>query len=235
MTVIGDLHLSEERPDVFERFGRFLQRLPAGGTCVLLGDVFDWWVGRAQAGEPFSGRVVEALSDAVDRGTRLGFIQGNRDFAFDGVEGLRMALWPDVVRARWGGKTVVLSHGDLLCTADLAYLAMRRVLRSVPMTALRRALPTNVLYALARRLRRASTRAQADDPATRRGIDYREARRWLEAYDADALVLGHVHTGVHDRLPGPRPRDVYVLKDWDAYASAVRWDGEAIRLQRDPA
>lgn len=230
VTVIGDLHLTEERPDLLAHFESFAERLEAAGTLVLLGDVFDWWVGAAQARETFAARVLERLRALADRGIRLAFVRGNRDFAFEGGDGLALDLWPDVVRARWGDRTVVLSHGDLLCTADVDYLRMRRVLRSAPMTWLRHHLPPDVLYGLARRLRRASVRAQNGDPTKERGIDYGEARRWLEDLDADALVLGHVHTGVHHRLGGERPRDVYVLKDWDAGPNAVRFDGTGITL-----
>jgi hypothetical protein len=60
------------------------------------------------------------------------------------------------------------------------------------------------------------------------GIDYGEALRWLEAADADVLVAGHVHTGLHHRLPGPRSREVWVLKDWDRAANAIRFDGRRV-------
>jgi UDP-2,3-diacylglucosamine pyrophosphatase LpxH len=52
----------------------------------------------------------------------------------------------------------------------------------------------------------------------------------MEAAGADVLVAGHVHTGVHHRLRGDRPRDVLVLKDWSRAPSAVRFDGTRISL-----
>ena len=107
---------------------------------------------------------------------------------------------------------------------------MRRGLRSAPARWLLGALPLTVTMRLARGLRSVSTAEVERKSASALGIDYGAARRWLEAYEADALVLGHVHTGVHHRLPGARARDVYVLRDWHACANAVTFDERGIRL-----
>ena len=216
VVVAGDVHLSPEHPGVAARFERFLEGLRGRcSTLVLLGDVFDTWVGRRQGRD------------------RLAFVAGNRDYAFDGRDeggALPVEVWPDVVRTTWGGRSVCLTHGDLLCTADAAYLGMRRFLRSAPARAGLAALPYRAATYLARGLRDLSNRETRRKPHASMGIDYGLARRWLEAADADVLVAGHVHTGVHHRLSGPRPRDVLVLKDWDAGGSVVRWDGRTIAL-----
>lgn len=230
--VVGDVHLTAEEPDVARRFVTWLGGVERG-TVVLLGDLFDWWVGRAQAErQPLARAVVEHLQAAAGRGLRLAFVAGNRDYAFDGADGLDIELWPDVVRARWGEKTVVLSHGDLLCSADRAYLKMRALLRSAPIRTLQRLAPYRVNTYLAEGLRDLSTRSLRRNPGAQAGIDYGLARGWLDAYEADALVVGHVHTGVHHRLPGTSDRDVYVLRDWSRAANEVLFDGDTIRLRR---
>ncbi len=231
VTVIGDLHLTAEHPGTRDDLFDLLRAIaPAGGTLVILGDLFDFWVGRGQAKTPFARGVTERLAAAQAEGLRLVFLAGNRDFAFDGAPGLALACWPDVVRARWGDTTVVMSHGDLLCTADTSYLAMRRVLRLPPVVwGLRRG-PYRVTVTLAQALRAVSERHGRRSTGALLGIDYGRARAWLDGLDADLLVLGHVHTGVHHRLDGPRPRDVMVLRDWDRRPSAVVYDGGVPRL-----
>jgi len=231
VTVTADLHLTPLRPETLHAFRVFLEEVRTrGGTLILLGDLFDWWMGPAQTKDPFGAEVIEALRQTAHAGVRLAFVAGNRDFVFAGADGLDIEIWPDVVRARWGDKTVVLSHGDLLCTADLAYLAMRKIIRTKSMRLFGLSLPPSVRRKLAHGMRRASGKAQKVDPRKHLGIDYGEARRWLEGYDADLLVLGHVHQGVHHRLEGERPRDVYVLKDWDEAGNCVRFDEDGIRL-----
>ncbi len=232
VVVAGDVHLSPDHPDVADRFEAFLGGL--AGRCaslVLLGDVFDWWVGRRQAEEAFAKRFVSALSALVRAGTRVAFQGGNRDYAFDGAEGLDVELWPDVVRTRWGTRTVVITHGDLLCTGDGRYQAMRRLLRSRPARAGLAALPHGAATWLARGLRDLSEREVARKPYASMGLDYALAKAWLEGYGADVLVAGHVHTGVHHRLPGERPTEVFVVKDWEAGGGVVRFDGRSIELR----
>ena len=237
VVVVGDVHLSPEHPEPAARFEAFLDGLaPDVKTLVLLGDVFDWWVGRQQAAEPFAGRFLDALRRVRARGTRVTFLAGNRDYAFDGAPGLDVEIWPDVVRTRWGGRTVVLTHGDLLCSADVRYQRMRRVLRSRPARASLAALPHGASTWLARGLRDLSERETRRKPYASMGLDYGLARAWLDAYDADVIVAGHVHTGVHHRIgggAGDRVRDVLVLRDWERGGGVVVSDGASIRL-REP-
>jgi UDP-2,3-diacylglucosamine hydrolase len=231
VTVVGDVHLSPAEPDAARRFAGFLRSLEGqGGTLVILGDLFDWWAGDEQAAGPFEASVLEALARARASGVRLAFVAGNRDFAFEGPEGSGIERWPDVVTTRWGGRSVLLTHGDLLCTADRAYLRMRRFLRSRLVSTAMRVMPYRLRRYLARGLRSHSSRTGRHTPGALRGIDYAVAARWMEDLGADVLVAGHVHTGVHHRLPGPRPRDVFVLKDWDRTGGVVRFDGDGIAL-----
>jgi UDP-2,3-diacylglucosamine hydrolase len=236
VVVAADVHLSPDRLEVADRFEAWLRGLSGRtATLVLLGDVFDGWVGRKQGREPFVRRFTDALATLRAGGLRVAFQGGNRDFAFDGVSGLELEVWPDVVRTRWGEKTVVLTHGDLLCSGDARYQRMRSFLRSTPANWLRASLPYAATTYVARGLRRLSEREVRRKPYASMGIDYRLATTWLDAYAADVLVAGHVHTGVHHRLPGNestggRSRDVIVVKDWDAGGGVVYWNGRSIAL-----
>ena len=231
VTVAGDVHLSAEEPETTARFVKFLESLDGGGgTLVLLGDLFDYWVGRKQAESPVAKPVIDLLARLGRSGVRLAFLPGNRDYAFDGADGLSIEVWPDVVRTRWGGRTVLLTHGDLLCSGDRAYLRMRRLLRSAPFRLGLKSLPYRAATYLARGLRDLSRRETRRKAPYQTGIDYATARAWMERAEADVLVAGHVHTGVHHRLPGTPAREVLVLKDWDRTGGVVRFTGGHVAL-----
>src|SRR5262245_45752458 len=192
VVVVGDVHLSPEHPDVSSRFEAWLDGLTGRAKrLVLLGAVFDYWVGRRQAEDSLPRRIVERLKGLAAAGTRISFLGGNRDFAFDGVPGVEIEVWPDVVRTGWGAKRVLLTHGDLLCTADARYQRMRRVLRSRPARAALSTMPHGAAVYLARGLRDLSEREVRRKPYASMGIDYGLAKSWLDRYDVDVIVAGH--------------------------------------------
>jgi UDP-2,3-diacylglucosamine hydrolase len=232
VVVAGDVHLSPEAPEVTERFLAWLGGLEGrAGTLVLLGDVFDLWVGRPQQHDPVPRRVLPALARLAAAGTRIAFLPGNRDLLFRGVDGVPIDLWRDPVRTRFGDRTVLLTHGDLLCTADRGYQAMRRFLYGPGGHALNRLLPFRGKRCLGRSLRRLSARATRTKARADMDIDYGEALAWMERLGADAIVAGHVHTGVHHRHAGPPARDVLVLLDWERGGAVVVYDAEGLRLE----
>ena len=79
---VSDLHLSVERPDLTVRFAAFLADTAASKTTALfiLGDLFDAWIGDDDLAQPFNAEICRLLRKLSDRGTRLFFIAGNRDF-----------------------------------------------------------------------------------------------------------------------------------------------------------
>ncbi len=222
VVVVGDVHLSPEHPDVADRFEAWLAGL--AGRCahlVLLGDVFEGWVSRRQAREPFVRRFLDRLAGLASAGTRLAFQGGNRDFAFDGAPGLPLDLWPDVVRTRWGTRTVLLTHGDLLCSADGRYQRMRKLLRSPVVDGVRAALPYAAATYLARGLRGLSEREVARKPYAAMGLDYAQVRGWLDAARRRRARRGPRPHGRPPPAAGRPVRDVLVLKDWDAGGGVV--------------
>lgn len=231
VVVAGDVHLCAEQPEVVRHFVTWLEGLRGmGGTLVLLGDVFDLWVGRPQQVDPLPRAVLPHLRALAAAGTRLVFMPGNRDLLFRGVDGVQIECWPDPVRTRWGERTVLLTHGDQLCTADRAYQAMRRFFYGPGGHALDLLLPYRAKRWLGDGLRRLSARETARKSRPSMDIDYGEALAWLEAHAADLLVAGHVHTGVHHVHAGPPRREVMVLRDWERGGGVVTFDRAGVSL-----
>ena len=127
---ISDLHLKPEEPATFEAWARYMAQTRADAV-IILGDLFEAWVGDdAAAPGSFEARC-GAVLDACP--ADLAFMRGNRDFLvgsdFLARHGMR-DLADDPTVLVLGAQRIVLSHGDLLCTDDVAYQQFRQQVRS---------------------------------------------------------------------------------------------------------
>lgn len=184
---------------------------------ILLGDLFDFWVAPAQARDAALSRVLGGLRELADSGVDVGFVEGNRDFAATPVlADVGVRALPDVVVLESGGRRIVATHGDLLCTRDIRYQALRRVARTGLMRHVLRSLPARAALGLG-----AGARAGSRLETTRKaygdmGLVPDAVVSLLDHHAADALICGHVHWGKRYavELDGS-PRDVVVLSAWE--------------------
>jgi UDP-2,3-diacylglucosamine hydrolase len=230
---ISDLHLSEEMPRTFEAWAAHVLHTPADAV-LMLGDVFEVWVGDDQRGRVFESQCVQVLAEAASR-RHIGFMPGNRDFLLGSAmrEACGLIALPDPSVLDAWGQRLMLTHGDALCLDDVAYQAFRRQSRSPAWQRDFRALP------LDERLRRAaSARAVSEsrrasetfDPELWADVDSAAAVAWLHAAGCTELIHGHTHRpGTEVIAPGFTR---HVLSDWDLdHRSPGR--AEVLRLTRD--
>jgi UDP-2,3-diacylglucosamine hydrolase len=203
--VIADLHLDPEARAPWRAFERFVEHLGGVPALVILGDLFEYWVGPGQAREPEPAALLARLGHAARAGTRLHVVHGNRDFLLG--EELERAVGAQVhpqgfVGRLASGRRVLCVHGDELATDDRAYQRMRAVLRSAPVRVAARSLPYAWTRALARRLRRRSVQAVAAKSTATVELKTAAAVEMLRAARAERLVCGHAHRYRHEELAG---------------------------------
>lgn len=229
---ISDLHLSEAQPRSTEAWVAYLRRTDADAV-IMLGDVFEVWVGDDACAEPgsFEARCAAWLAEAAAHRT-LAFMHGNRDFLV-GASLLQRcgvtALQDPTLLEAWG-RRVLLTHGDLLCIDDHEYQAFRRSVRDPAWQTSFRALPLAERRAQAQAMRDATRLHQQSRPvADWADVDPATALAWLRAARSGDLVHGHTHRpGDQALAPGVMR---HVLSDWDLDgATAPR--AEVLRLTR---
>ncbi len=223
--LLSDLHLGPDTPATTARLARHLAETPAQAV-LLLGDIFEVWVGDDARHLPFEAAFVAMLRDA-SRHLRLFFMPGNRDFLV-GPELLAdagMTALPDPTVLDAFGERWLLVHGDAQCLADTAYQAFRQQVRSPQWQAQLLAQPLEARQALGRQMRAGSRAAQAAQLMAT-DLDADACRALLRDAGAATLIHGHTHRPAEHDLGEGLKR--VVLSDWDLDATPPR--GDVIRL-----
>lgn len=225
---ISDLHLAENTPRTFEAWAHHM-RHGSAQAVIILGDLFELWVGDDDRHTGFAARCAEVLADAAARRS-VAFMAGNRDFLVGGAM-LRecgvMAL-PDPTVLLAFGERLLLAHGDTLCLDDRPYQAFRAQVRSEAWQRDFLSLPLHERHAQARAMRDGSeSRKAAQAVADWIDIDRATAVRWQHEANAPTLIHGHTHRPGHEDLAPGFMREV--LSDWDL-DQADR--AEVLRLRR---
>lgn len=212
--VLADLHLSAEEPEGIGAFSEQMKNAPALDLLLILGDLFDAWVGPGQLQDPDYEPVFHALRERSEAGTAVVLLRGNRDALFGESEARALGITvADTALLDLHGGIRLADHGDRFCTADLAYQRLRRTLRRPWVRALLRGLPYRLARALGRRLRGHSRAAVARKPLDAMLLNEAAVASALEEAGAVGAVLGHLHRRRDDTLPGGG--GLLVLPAWE--------------------
>ncbi|SDK89802.1 UDP-2,3-diacylglucosamine hydrolase [Modicisalibacter muralis] len=215
--LISDLHLHAGAPEIAEGFLAYLERQARhAGALYILGDFFEAWIGDDYQGA-FETRILEALAQLTQGGTRLYFMHGNRDFLIgDGfAQATGATLLPDPSIVDLDGERVLLMHGDSLCTRDEAYMKFRAMARDPQWQAQILALPVEQRLELAKNLRSQSGEANSNKAEDIMDVTPDEVIATMATHGVRTLIHGHTHRpAVHElEVDGEVARRM-VLGDW---------------------
>jgi len=226
---ISDLHLQGARPDITERFFRFLETEAAEAEALyILGDLFEAWIGDDDPDE-HSREVQAAMRRLTDAGVAGYFMHGNRDFLIGDAfaERTGFTLLDDPVVHEFHGTPVLLSHGDAYCTDDVDYQAFRRQSRDPAWQQQVLAMPVEQRRALAGKVRAESQAAMVDKAEDIMDVNAEAVAAALREAGVTTLVHGHTHRpAIHDLDLDGTPATRIVLGDWYEQGTVLRWTPE---------
>lgn len=229
---ISDLHLCPQRPEITELFLAFLlQCASRTRQLYILGDLFEAWLGD-DCDDDFSNTIISALYQLACHGTDIAIMHGNRDFLIGSVfaerSGCRLIDDPTVICL--DSQTIVLSHGDALCTDDVDYQAFRHQVRNPAFQRAFLSLPLNERLKQAqsyREMSKTSTRMKAEGIMD---VNQTAVSELMTAYNAQHLVHGHTHRpAIHQVDDNTRQR--IVLGDWGTQGSVLIYNENGFQLR----
>jgi len=194
---LADAHLGSPGDPNYQRLLEFLKSIRGEvRQLFLLGDLFEFWGNFSRPPRAYRP-LVDMLDLLAADGVQITWVEGNHDFHLQRFFGRRQGyrVLPDGGYIALDGKTVYIAHGDLVDTQNLAYLKLRRFLRSPFAAFLARLLPLAVLDRIASRMSHESKsrRLTYDRPADLLPMLEQHASTHF-ASGADAVITGHYHT-----------------------------------------
>lgn len=234
---ISDLHLERDRPEIGDQFLAFLKTEARDAEALyILGDFFEAWVGDDDPDTYYAG-IKQSLREFVDTGVPVYFMHGNRDFmigeAFANETGVK--ILPDPCAVDFYGNSVLLSHGDALCTDDVEYQKARVMTRNPEWQAMILAKSLEERLAIAAHARAQSQARSANLADEIMDVNADAVKQTIAEHDVEILLHGHTHRpGIHEIAVGDRIAKRIVLGDWYEQGSVVRWDENGFELGELP-
>jgi UDP-2,3-diacylglucosamine hydrolase len=232
---IADLHLDDSRPRITDLFERFLasEEVRRAEALYILGDLVEAWIGDDDDAE-LPARIARATAAVRDAGVPVYFMAGNRDFllgeAFAARAGL--TLLDDGSVHELYGRPTLLMHGDVLCTDDVAYQAVRKQVRTAQWKAQIMAMPLDARRAFAAKARQDSRAHTGSTMETIMDVNADAVATAMRQANVTRLIHGHTHRpAVHDFALDNAPAQRIVLGDWYEQGSVLRVSPEGVELQ----
>jgi UDP-2,3-diacylglucosamine hydrolase len=235
--LISDLHLDAAHPAIAAQFLAFLERQARDADGLyILGDLFEAWLGDDDP-DPAARAVIAALRRLVDGGVPCFILRGNRDFLigerFCRETGATLLDEGSIVERH--GRRVLLMHGDILCTDDVGYQRLRRIVRHPILRWVFAHLGLEQRRAIAQRLRAGSRKHIGMSAPEIMDVNAAAVSQAFRSSGVDTLIHGHTHRpAVHELLVDGRPVRRIVLGDWYTQGSVLEWSREGFELRSLP-
>ncbi len=231
---ISDLHLGLEKPEITRRFLTFLKNEASKASKLyILGDLFDAWIGDDDPTPP-NNEIRKQLKELVQSGVNVFLQPGNRDFLlgqrFSADTGVK--LLDDYVVIDLFGTSTLITHGDLLCTDDLAYQAFR--IKSHTNKWKNNVLSKPLLLRLfvARWYRLRSYFHKRKKSTEIMDVNQNTVTEKMTEYQCYRLIHGHTHRpDVHNFTVNDISAQRFVLAAWTKNSGSIlSWNNEGYKI-----
>lgn len=219
---ISDLHLSPTHANTVALFDHLLEQTRWLERLYILGDLFDLWLGDSIS-LPSHQLIVEKISKFNAPVPKIYLLTGNRDFllqtAFFNSSGCIAISDPYAVDIY--GESVLLTHGDLLCTDDKAYLRYRAIVRHPWVLQGYYYLPRSAQQWLGEKIR---TYSQQSNFKHITDINLDTLKKYFKQYQVSTIIHGHTHLPAMHLLRHEQSWQWhYVLSDWEHQGQLLLW------------
>jgi UDP-2,3-diacylglucosamine hydrolase len=210
--IISDLHLTNVEGDKVNFFNKFCEDHGSEvDQLFILGDLFNTWLGDDVSLKSYKA-IISSLKKLTQQ-TKVFVMVGNRDFLlshnFEAETGCTLINEP--YELEHNTKKFLLIHGDSLCTDDINYQKLKKVLRNPLVQYIFLHLPKNIRLKLTGQLRKKSIEAQSYKSSKIMDVNQQTTDLLMSKYPDHDLIHGHTH---RQKTHTMKNYTRYVLGDW---------------------
>jgi UDP-2,3-diacylglucosamine hydrolase len=221
--IIADLHLTTVERDKIDLFKKFCTDYAAQAEQLfILGDLFHSWIGDDISLDNYQP-IIDILNN-LTKTTKVFIMLGNRDFLmaseFERKSGCQIIKEP--FELKHNNKIYLLVHGDSLCTDDVDYQKLKKVLRNPIIQFIFLHSPKNLRLKLTGQLRKKSVEALKYKVVEIMDVNQSTVDNLMANHPCTDLIHGHTHRQNTHMMEGYTR---YVLGDWS------NKQGNAIKLE----
>jgi UDP-2,3-diacylglucosamine hydrolase len=223
---IADLHLDPSRPAITELFESYLasDEVRHADALYILGDLVEAWIGDDDDAE-LPRRIAAAIRAVRDASVPVYFMAGNRDFLLGETYAQRagLTLLDDGTVHDLYGHPTLLMHGDLLCTDDVAYQAVRQQVRTPQWKAQIMSMSLEARRAFAAKARADSRAHTGSTQESIMDVNTDAVQQALRDAGVNRMIHGHTHRpAIHALQLDGHPAERIVLGDWYEHGSVLK-------------
>lgn len=232
---ISDLHLCDSRPQINKTFVDFINTTARDAQALyILGDFFEYWAGDDAIEIGVHKEIILSLKH-LSQSTKIFLMHGNRDFLIDKKfeEATGTKLLTDPTLLNLYGKSVLLSHGDALCTDDVDYQKFRREVRSENWQNNFLNQPLEKRIAYIEQLRAKSEQEKSTKSMQIMDVNPAAVNQILRQFNTPQLFIhGHTHRPkMHTHEIDGAICERWVLGDWYEQGSYLLLDASGCHIQ----
>lgn len=216
---IADIHLQpDDSHAINQSFHNFLiYQAPKADSLYILGDLFEIWIGD-DIGIPIFQKTIHILKKLTINGLNIYLLHGNRDFLMrcDFYESTGINLIAEPKKINVYGLDILIMHGDSLCTDDVAYQRMRKVLRHPITNWLFLRLPQKKRLKIGETMRNKSKKYSSNKSENIMDVNQTAVKKLFKDHpNCQHLIHGHTHRPAHHIWQNNKQEyHRWVLGDW---------------------
>jgi UDP-2,3-diacylglucosamine hydrolase len=203
------------------KFFKFLKKIRGASRLYLVGDTFDFWFEYKSSIPKYYWDILYNLQLLREEGTSIHITGGNHDYWLGPFIEKEMGfeILPQVSTHKLQGKTVTITHGDMLMPGDRRYKILKKAITGRFVIKLAKMLHPDLLFRFAGWFSSASKNSTEGNTESWANRIAEFAEDSFFKWGNDSFVMGHIHKPLLKHLGN---KTFVILGDWVNHSSYLR-------------